>query len=411
MRTALAAALLFSASGAAQDFPDAPRRPPVLKTEPAKEPPPVSKTPDFDEPAKPATKSPAPSTPRCPEGPPQAILKFMEQSLQVTADESNPVEVRTAYRLAFDGILAASDKVLQHVSATEVQKNEAYQYQASILYQGAKKGELGFAQKLDQLAAKLFLKQPKTDVANLANFLSVKARYEEEDGLRSDALPSVLEYLKKYPREEAAIELLFEVAHDAESEGRREVAKEAVATVQKSFKKHEVAPRIPAVLERLDLVGKKLSLELPLMDGKKFILGDKKRIVVIAFWASWSEPWLADQAALKDLYSRYKSEGLEVVGIPLDEKEQTVHQFLTKHQIHWPQGIIPENAADQGFNHPIAKKYGVMQVPTIMLIENGKVVATQIRGRTLRTKIEDMIGKGAAPARLSGDLPEKAPLK
>lgn len=410
MRTALAAAMIFACAASAQDFPDAPRRPPVLKTDPSKAPPP-SNVADFDEPTRPAAKTSASPTSRCPEGPPDAILKYMEQALQVTADESNPAEVRQAYRTAFDGILAAGDKVLQNASATENQKNEAYQYQASILYQGAKKGELGFAQKLDQLAAKLYLSKPKTDVANLANFLSVKARYEEEDGLRYDALPSVLEYLKKYPREEAAIELLFEVAHDAEADGRREIAKEAVIEVQKRFKKHEIAARIPAVLERLDLVGKKLNLELPLMDGKRFVLSDKKRIVVVAFWATWSETWSADQAILKELYTRYKSEGLEVVGIPLDEKERVVEDYLNKNQISWPQGIIPVSPNDQGHNHPIAKQYGVMQVPTIMLVENGKVVATQIRGRALRTKIEDLIGKGAAPSRLIGDLPEKAPLK
>jgi thiol-disulfide isomerase/thioredoxin len=410
MRTALAAALISACGASAQDFPDAPRRPPVLKTDPSKVPPPASGA-DFDEPARPVAKTSASPTPKCPEGPPEAILKYMEQSLQVTADESNPVEVRQAYRTAFDGILAAGDKILQNASATENQKNEAYQYQASILYQGAKKGELGFAQKLDQLAARLYLNKPKSDVANLANFLSVKARYEEEDGLRYDALPAVMEYLKKYPREEAAIELLFEVAHDAEADGRREIAKEAVIEVQKRFKKHEIAARIPAVLERLDLVGKKLNLELPLMDGKRFVSSDRKRIVAIAFWATWSETWPADQAILKELYSRYKSEGLEVVGIPLDEKERVVEDYVNKNQISWPQGIIPVSPSDQGHNHPVAKKYGIMQVPTIMLVEDGKVVATQIRGRALRTKIEDLVGKGAAPSRLIGDLPEKPPLK
>src|SRR5687768_10448939 len=187
-------ALLTSFVAGAQDFPGAP--PPPSKAGGAGSRPPAMKLPDLDMPTKPGAKSaPSSSNSKCPEGPPEAILKYMADSLQVAADETNPVEVRSAFREAFNAILTAVDKTVRHPSATEAQKNEAYQYQASILYQGARKGELGYADRLETLADKLYRSQPKSDVANLAHFLSVKARYEDDEGLRPEALPAIKEYL------------------------------------------------------------------------------------------------------------------------------------------------------------------------------------------------------------------------
>ena len=411
MRTAASLiALLTSFAASAQDFPDEPPRLPS-KASPANRSPGV-KIPDPDEPLKSPAKPTNATGAKCPDGPPEAILKFMADSLQVTADETNPAEVRSAFRGAFNSILSASEKVVRHASASEAQKNEAYQYQASIFYQGARKGELDYADRLDQLAKTLFRSQPRTDVANLAHFLSVKARYEEEEGLRSEAIPAIDDYLKKFPREEAAIELLLDAATHAEGNGRNSVAKDALAIVERNFKRHEVTSKIPAIQKRLELVGKKLSVELALMNGKKFSLDDpKRRIVVVNFWATWCQPCLAEQEILKDLYSRYKSEGLEIVGIPLDEKESAVQLFLSKHQVTWPQAVIPFEPSAQGFNHPFAKQYGVMQAPTTFLIDEGKVVATQIRGQALRKKVEDLIGKSGSNSKLTDRLGEPPAFK
>jgi len=398
------ALLCLASPGTPQDFPDDPP-PPKTKKSTAGENAPPAVLPESADPPIPSRKNKALPKLESGEAPPEAILKSMENSLQVVADESNPTEVRTAYREAFGAILAASEKVLKHPEATEEQKKEALLYQASVYYQGARKGELGYADRLERLAEELHRTKPRAEVANLANFLSVKARYEEDDGLRSDALPAVMEYLKKYPREEAAIELLLDVAHNAEATGRNSVAKQALEVIPKNFKRHDVAGKIPAVLRRLDLVGKKLNLELPLMDGKKFTIDERKRVVVVEFWATWSPPSVAEQEILKDLYGRYKDDGLEIVGIPLDDKEMTVQQFVAKNKVTWPQNVIPFDPKDQGFNHPVARQYGVMQAPTIFLVESGKVVATQIRGQALRRKVEELVGKGGA-TKLTDRIPD-----
>jgi uncharacterized membrane protein len=416
-RTAAAGAafmLLAADPAGAQSFPDDPPPPSMKRIAPPKDaessdPPRAKQVLDFPDAPTPSKRKPAFDDGAT--GPtPAALLKSMNGSLQVVADESNPAEVRQAFRQAFDGILTSSEKVLKHPAATAADKNEAYQYQASILYQGARRGELGFADRLERLAETLYRAQPKTDVANLAHFLSVKARYEEDDGLRADALPAIQEYLKKYPREEAIVELLIDVAHHAEAEGRNAAAKEALDLVVKNFKRHEAAAKAPAVIRRLELVGKKLNLELSLMDGKKFAIDDRRRVVVVEFWSSADPNSVADQEILKDLYGRYKKDGLEIVGIPLDDKETAVQQHLMKNKVSWPQNVVPFEPKDQGFNHPVARQYGVMQVPTNFLVADGKVVATQIRGQALRRKVEELMGS-ASSARVSDRLPDPSGFK
>ena len=154
-----------------------------------------------------------------------------------------------------------------------------------------------------------------------------------------------------------------------------------------------MAAKVPAMLKRIDLIGKKLNLELSLMDGRTFTVDERKRLVIVDFWAPNSTAAVAKQEVLRDLYSRYKDSGLEIVGVPLDDRESAVQQFLASNKSSWPQNVIPFDAKDHGFNDPIARQYGIVQLPTNFLVENGKVVATQIRGQALRRKVEELAGK------------------
>jgi thiol-disulfide isomerase/thioredoxin len=398
---AIVCGLVTAAASTAQNFPDELPKPSLKKsTKSAARKDDLGPADTFpDSPARPARSMKKSLSldpgPELGDATPAALLKSMRDSLQVVADDGNPAEVRAAFRKAFDAILAASEKIVQNPKSSVAEKTEAYQYQASILYQGARKGELGFTERLERLAETLYRTQAKTDVANFTNLLSVKARYDEDEGLRTDSLPAIREYLKKYPHEEAVIDLLLDVAQRAEMEGTPAVAKEALAIIPANFKRHETASKVPAMLKRVDLVGKKLSLELSLMDGRQFTLDERKRIVIVDFWATTSAPSVAEQDVLKDLYSRFKDEGLEIVGVPLDDRESAVQQFLSAHKANWPQNVIPIDEKAHGFNHPIARQYGVVQLPTNFLIENGKVVATQIRGPALKRKVEELAGKPA----------------
>lgn len=55
----------------------------------------------------------------------------------------------------------------------------------------------------------------------------------------------------------------------------------------------------------------------------------KGKIAVVYFWATWCEPCVKEGAALKALYEKNHSQGLEVLGIAMDNADK-VKDFVAK---------------------------------------------------------------------------------
>src|SRR5512141_578090 len=64
--------------------------------------------------------------------------------------------------------------------------------------------------------------------------------------------------------------------------------------------------------------------EISLPDSKDSIINLsslKGKVVLIDFWASWCRPCRAAIPSVVKLYEKYKSKGLEVYGVSIDEKK------------------------------------------------------------------------------------------
>jgi thiol-disulfide isomerase/thioredoxin len=91
-------------------------------------------------------------------------------------------------------------------------------------------------------------------------------------------------------------------------------------------------PPAPAVHPGRD-VGEKLdALTLATVEGGTF----KSRSLaghpaIVTFWASWCGPCQKEMPALAALYSKYKDQGLEVVGISVDTDDAKLHTWLGAH--------------------------------------------------------------------------------
>jgi peroxiredoxin len=73
------------------------------------------------------------------------------------------------------------------------------------------------------------------------------------------------------------------------------------------------------------------------LDGKTYKLSDYKgKVVLVNFWGSWCEPCVSEMPVIQKQYEKWKSQGVEVLALNLDESMVTVQSFVKQHGLTFP---------------------------------------------------------------------------
>ena len=127
-----------------------------------------------------------------------------------------------------------------------------------------------------------------------------------------------------------------------------------------------------------DLAGQPLSL-----------VNYKGKLVILDFWATWCGPCVKELPNLLKVYNQHHGQGLEVIGISLDEDEAALKAFLKEKQIPWPQFFD-----GKGWENQLAQKYGIRSVPATFLLDGqGRILAKGLRGQNLEQAVTKALGK------------------
>ncbi|MRX68712.1 Peroxiredoxin [Flavobacterium resistens] len=114
------------------------------------------------------------------------------------------------------------------------------------------------------------------------------------------------------------------------------------------------------------------SFSLKDIDNKTISLSDYKgkKYILIDFWASWCAPCREELPYVKELYKKYKQQGLEIISITKDEKSDLWKNAIAKEKIEsWKHISILENQST------IDKDYFVNGIPHKVLIDrNGMII-------------------------------------
>ena len=137
-----------------------------------------------------------------------------------------------------------------------------------------------------------------------------------------------------------------------------------------SFLLLAIGPVRAADLSPRQLVGSSApDWQLESLDGHKHTLRQYRgRAVVLTFWAAWCAACHMEANWLNELYAEYQKDGLEILGVSMDEpgERAAVEEFVKRHRVSY--AILLHGQS-------IAEGYaGVPYLPQTFFIDrNGKI--------------------------------------
>jgi peroxiredoxin len=128
-----------------------------------------------------------------------------------------------------------------------------------------------------------------------------------------------------------------------------------------------------------------LNLTLQDIGGKSVKLSDYKgKVILLDFWATWCPPCRKEIPGFIELYNNYKSRGLVVIGVSMDDADDLadVKRYAAQIKMNYPV-LLGAGREDE-----LKPAFGEIPLPTSFVIaRNGRICARH-DGLTAKEQVE-----------------------
>jgi cytochrome c biogenesis protein CcmG, thiol:disulfide interchange protein DsbE len=104
------------------------------------------------------------------------------------------------------------------------------------------------------------------------------------------------------------------------------------------------------------------------------------KVVLLNFWATWCAPCETEMPAFTAWQRQYGPEGLQVIGISMDDESAPVRRLANRLKLNYP--------AAMGDAHLGARYGGVLGLPLTFLIDRDGIIRARFQGNAGLPRIE-----------------------
>jgi thiol-disulfide isomerase/thioredoxin len=233
-------------------------------------------------------------------------------------------------------------------------------------------------------------------LAAFVDFRLIQARYAasmeagdaDADKLQVAWFDNLAAFVEKHPKAAEAAEAMLQLAFRDEFEGRDAEAIARYGEIAAGFPDTPQARKAAGAARRLESVGKPLGLTGKTLDGKQVsIEAHKGRPVLVHFWSTDCEPCKVDLAQIRELNAKY-GQRIGCIGVAVDGDRAKLAAFLADKPLPWPQ--LHE---DGGLDSRLAEEFGILALPTMMLVAaDGTVADRNVSITDLEKKLAALLG-------------------
>jgi len=207
------------------------------------------------------------------------------------------------------------------------------------------------------------------------------------EGIDKKHKEQIIKYIKDNPSSFVSPYIAMRHSYELELNELKEITAGFQSEVKVSPFSKQLEERI-VVLERVEpgKVAPDFTMNDP--EGNPVTLSQLRgKVVLIDFWASWCGPCRKENPNVVAAYKKYHEKGFDIIGVSLDRDMTSWKKAIADDNLTWT------HVSDlQYWNSAVGKQYGIMSIPSNLLLDkNGVIIGKNLTGEDLTKKLEEVV--------------------